>query len=38
MLNSRWLLEFEFVKIISDICNGPNIILSAAHVDGRWPL
>ena len=38
MLNSRWILEFSFDQIMSEICNGTNLIMSAAHVDGRRPL
>ena len=38
MFNSQWILEFYFFLIISKIYNGPNLILSVAHVDGRWPL
>ena len=38
MLSSRWILEFSFVHIMSEICNGPNLILRAAYVDGRCPL
>ena len=38
MLNSRWILEFSFVSILSRICICLNIVLSASHVDGSWPL
>ena len=38
MFNVLWLLELAFVQIVSDICNCPNLMLSAAHVDGCWPL
>ena len=38
MFNGRWILDSASVPIISEIYNVPNLILSTAHVDGRWPL
>ena len=38
MLNSRWILEFEFFQIMSGIFIFPNLILSMAYVDSCWPI
>ena len=38
MLNCHCLLEISIVQIISEIFNGENLILSVAHIDGRWPI
>ena len=38
MLNSCWILELAFPQILNGVFICPNLILSAAHVDGLWPL